>query len=328
MQTKYFKGKPFAIMNTLTQKLRFRQSVVLYSLRNSIFSTICKFGVSRATVYRWRKMYDGTISSLAERSRRPHSHPNQHTSEELKLISDMRRRNTAAGLVVFWAKLRLRGYERTISSLWRVLRRLSLQPVKQPNPKYVPKPYEKMLYPGQRVQVDVKVVPKSCIVPNADGLQEKFYQYTAIDEYSRFRFIMAFKEQSTYSSVQFLNTLIKAFPFTIECVQTDNGSEFIKSFDERKKGKFSLFEARLKELGIRHKLIRPFTPRHNGKVERSHRKDNEYFYATHKFYSFDDFSKQLAAHLNHYNSFPMRPLAWKSPKQYLSDYLNLRLIHN
>ena len=222
-------------------------------------------------------MYDGTLDSLAERSRRPHSHPNQHTTEELKLISDMRRRNLNAGLVVFWAKLMQRGYKRSIPSLWRVLKRLSLQPIKLPNPKYIAKPYEKMLFPGQRVQVDVKIVPLSCIVPNADGLQEWFYQYTAIDEYSRFRFIMAFKEQSTYSSVQFLNSLIKAFPFNIECIQTDNGLEFIKSFDDRKKGKFSLFEARLKELGIRHKLIRPFTPRHNGKVERSHRKDNEYF---------------------------------------------------
>lgn len=315
-------------MNTLTQKLCFRQSVVLYSQRNSVFSAIRKFEISRATIYRWRKMYDGTLDSLAERSRRPHNHPNQHTSKELKLISDMRRRNPEAGLVVFWVKLMQRGYKRSIPSLWRVLKRLTLLPVKPPNPKYIAKPYEKMLYPGQRVQIDVKVVPKSCIVPNVDGLQERFYQYTAIDEYSRFRFIMAFKEQSTYSSVQFLNALIKVFPFKIECVQTDNGLEFIKSFDERKKGRFSLFEARLKELGITHKLIRPFTPRHNGKVERSHRKDNEYFYATHKFYSFDDFSKQLAVHLKRYNSFPMRPLARKSPEQYLSDCLNLGLIHN
>ena len=57
-------------------------------------------------------------------------------------------------------------------------------------------------------------------------------------------------------------------------------------------------------------------------------KDNEYFYATHKFYSFDDFSKQLAVHLKRYNSFPMRPLAWKSPKQYVSDYLNFGLLYN
>ena len=184
-------------MNTLTQKLCFRQSVVLYSQRNSVFSAIRKFEISRATIYRWRKMYDGTLDSLAERSRRPHNHPNQHTSKELKLISDMRRRNPEAGLVVFWVKLMQRGYKRSIPSLWRVLKRLTLLPVKPPNPKYIAKPYEKMLYPGQRVQIDVKVVPKSCIVPNVDGLQERFYQYTAIDEYSRFRFIMAFKEQST-----------------------------------------------------------------------------------------------------------------------------------
>ena len=50
------------------------------------------------------------------------------------------------------------------------------------------------------------------------------------------------------------------------------------------------------------------------KVERSHKKDNEYFYATHKFYSFEDFKKQLSVHLRWYNSFPMRPLHWKSPK--------------
>ena len=80
-----------------------------------------------------------------------------------------------------------------------------------------------MLYPGQRVQVDVKHVPSSCIV-SENG--ERYYQYTAIDEYSRFRFVAAFKEQSTYSSVQFLDMLVKAFPFKIECIQTDNGSEF------------------------------------------------------------------------------------------------------
>ena len=106
--------------------------------------------------------------------------------------------------------------------------------------------------------------------------------------------------------------MINDFPFKIECIQTDNGLEFIKSFDERKKGKISLFDARIKELGIKHKLIRPFTPRHNGKVARSHRKNNEYFYATHKFYSFDDFKNQLIVHLRWYNSFPMCPLHWKS----------------
>lgn len=314
-------------MDTISQIARFRQSVVAYSFNYSIQSACNRFNVARATIYRWRKRFNGDVKSLQDRSRRPHHHPNQHSPEELKLIFDMRKRNPHIGLVVFWIKLRQRGYNRSVPSLWRVLNREKLQPVKPPNPKYVPKPYEKMDYPGQRVQFDVKVVPISCIVPDSDGLVERYYQYTAIDEYSRFRYIAAFKEQSTYSSVQFLEQVIKVFPFKIECIQTDNGMEFIKSFDEHKNGKFSLFEARLKELGIRHKLIRPYTPRHNGKVERSHRKDNEWFYATHKFYSFDDFKKQLAVHLRFYNSFPMRPLNWHSPKDYVLDYINDGLLH-
>ena len=64
------------------------------------------------------------------------------------------------------------------------------------------------------------------------------------------------------------------------------------------------------------------TPRHNGKVERSHRKDNEYFYATHKFYSFADYKEQLTVHSRKYNAFPIRPLGWKSPKEVLTAFLS------
>ena len=314
-------------MNTISQITRFRQAVVQYSFNSGVPAAVRRFNVSRASVYRWRSRFNGQTSSLQDRSRRPHHHPNQHSPEELLLIHNMRRRNPDAGLVVFWIKLRKRGYSRSIPALWRVLKAQQLQPLKPPNPKYIPKPYEKMYYPGQRVQVDVKVVPATCIIPNPDGLKERYFQYTAIDEYSRFRFVAAFKEQSTYSSVQFLDMLVKAFPFRIECIQTDNGLEFIKEFKERKHGKMSLFEARLKQLGIKHKLIRPYTPRHNGKVERSHRKDNKYFYATHKFYSFEDFAKQLAIHNRKYNAFPMRPLNWHSPKDYITDFLRDGLLH-
>ena len=74
---------------------------------------------------------------------------------------------------------------------------------------------------------------------------------------------------------------------------------------------------------IRHKPIKPYTPKHNGKVERSHRKDNEEFYAIHKFYSFDDFKKQLAGRQRQYNNFPMRPLNWLPPKQVLFAFPNV-----
>ena len=82
--------------------------------------------------------------------------------------------------------------------------------VKLPNPKYLASPYEQMQYPGQRVQIDVKFVSEACIVGEAKG--KKFYQYTAIDEYSRFRYLEAFEEHSSYSSCHVLKTPAKAFP--------------------------------------------------------------------------------------------------------------------
>lgn len=86
-----------------------------YSQRNGVTKAAIKYNVSRQYVYRWKRRYDGTLESLSNRSHKPHGHPKQHRPEELKLISDMRRRNPAAGLVVFWVKLRQRGYSRSIA---------------------------------------------------------------------------------------------------------------------------------------------------------------------------------------------------------------------
>jgi len=153
------------------------------------------------------------------------------------------------------------------------MRRIGLQPMPAPKPKYVPKPYEQMLYPGQRVQIDVKHVPSACLVGHAKG--KRFYQYTAIDEFSRLRYVEAFEEHSTYSSAVFLEHAVRYFKFPVECVQTDNGFEFTNRFSNSKRDLPTLFEYKALSLGIRHKLIRPYTPRHNGKVERSHREGSE-----------------------------------------------------
>ena len=184
------KVKLFA-MNKITQTMRFRQALIEYSLKYGVTKAAIRYKTNRQYIYRWTKRYDGTLQSLADRSHRPHSHPNQHQPSELKLIQDMRRRNPNDGLVVFWVKLRQRGYSRSISGLYRVLRRTGQGVMKLPNPKYTPKPYEQMQYPGQRVQIDVKFVPASCIVGDAVG--QKMYQYTFIDEYSRYRYLEAFE---------------------------------------------------------------------------------------------------------------------------------------
>ena len=235
-------------MKTVTQTMLYRQALIKYSLKYGVTKAAIRYKTNRQYVYRWRKRYDGTLQSLADKSHRPHHHPNEHTPEELKLIADMRKRNMNAGLVVFWVKLRQRGYTRSVTGLYRLLRKQGQMAVKPPNPKYIPKPYEQMQYPGQRVQIDVKFVPESCIVGEAKG--QKFYQYTAIDEYSRFRYLEAFEEHSSYSSAQFIKHLIEKFPFRIECVQTDNGMEFTKQLGNTQKPTPTLFERTLEQCGI------------------------------------------------------------------------------
>ena len=190
-------------MATITQDMRYRLSLIKYTPRFGVTKAAIKYKTNRQYIYRWKRRYDGSIESLRERSRRPHHHPNQHTPAEIKLISDMRRRNPDAGLVVFWVKLMQRGYSRSITGLYRFLRKRKLMAVKPANPKYIPKPYEQMDYPGQRVQVDVKFVPAVCLVNGAKS--QHFYQYTAIDEFSRWRFVEAFEEHSTYSSALFVD---------------------------------------------------------------------------------------------------------------------------
>ena len=86
-------------MKTITQILRFRESMVKYCEKHGVSETARKYKASRPTVYRWKKLYDGTQDSLRDFSHKPKSHPNQHTEEELKLIHNMRKRNPHAGLV-------------------------------------------------------------------------------------------------------------------------------------------------------------------------------------------------------------------------------------
>lgn len=92
-------------MNSITQDMKFRQSLLKYSQKYGVTKAAIKYKTNRQYIYRWLRRYDGTIDSLREKSRRPHHHPNQRTEQELKLIGGMRRRGPNTGLVVFWAKL-------------------------------------------------------------------------------------------------------------------------------------------------------------------------------------------------------------------------------
>ena len=187
--------------------------------------------------------------------------------------------------------------------------------------EYEPKPYEQMRYPGERIQIDVKYVPRKNLTKEVIEEEGRYYQYTAIDEYTRKRVLLASKEQSTSASAEFVDIVLKKFPFKIECIQTDNGFEFTNRLHTYYTNKKTMFEEKLEKLGIRHKLIKPKTPRHNGKVERSHRKDQERFYYNKVFCSFEDFKNRLKYWEKEYNDFPMKPLNWLSPNEKYLEYI-------
>ena len=308
-------------MNSITQDILYKQSVVKYSLKYGVTKAAIKFEMHRKTIYRWREKYDGTAQSLKNKSRRPHSHSNQHTEEEIKMIKNYKYKNKETGLVVLWVKLRRAGYRRSITSLYRVMQRIGIyQKTPSKKKEYEPKPYEEMKYPGERVQIDVKYVPAKSLTKEVKEKEGRYYQYTAIDEYTRQRVLWASKEHSTYASTEFLKIIKKKFKYKIECIQTDNGSEFTNRLTTYRDKK-TLFEKALEEAGIRHKLIKPKTPRHNGKVERSHRKDQERFYYNKIFCSFEDFKNRLKYWEKEYNNFPMKPLKWLSPNEKYLEYI-------
>ena len=304
-------------MNSITQEARYRQSLMKYAEKYGVSRASRKYNRARSYIYFWKSRWDGTESSLVNQSRRPHHHPNEHTPEEIALIKRYHRRSPDLGLTELWYRLKKKGYTRRPESLYRVMRKLGMIKGPKPKQKRKSKPYEQMTHPGERVQIDVKVVPLKCLA----NPEERLYQYTAIDEYTRLRYLGAYAEQSTYSSADFLEKVYKWFKrkgVTIECVQTDNGFEFTNKFSNSKRDLPTRFELTAKKLGIRHKLIRPYTPRHNGKVERSHREDQKRFYDSHCFYSLADFGAQLAAHQRKSNNRPMRPLLFLSPSEFFS----------
>ena len=313
--------------NNITQKLKYKESVVKFSYKYGVTQAAIKYKECRRTIYRWRERYDGSLRSLEDKSRRPHYHPNQHTEEEIKLIKDYKRNNKDTGLVTLWVKLKEAGYTRTVQGLYHVLQRLGIYK-KTPSKKKENEPSEWVTgtYPGEKVQVDVKFVPTNCLSPELKSLGEKFFQYTGIDEYTRIRYTWFTNEHSTYMSSEFAKRMVKYFKeqydIKIKTIQTDNGFEFTNrlSWNAALKNKKTLFEITLEELGIEYKTIKPYTPKENGRVERSHRKDQERFYYKKVFYSLEDLRNQGKVWRKEYNNFPMRPLGWLSPKEYLNKY--------
>jgi len=293
--------------------------------RYSIKDVTRKYKVSKASLMRWMKRFDGTVGSLASKSRRPKTpHPKAHTAVELKHIHNLLRRNPGIGLSELFGKLRTNyAYTRHPASLFRFLRKqgIYVKPEQGKKP-YIPKPYHTPAEPGVKMQLDVKYVPGACY----NGQEPmRFFQYTMLDECTRERFIYAFDELSSHTTVLFIKRALIYFGYLPHTIQTDHGAEFTHN---TKTAMIHPMKRLCAALGIEHKTIKPYTPRHNGKVERSHRNDNKRFYASLSFYSLDDLNLQMKHYLKRSNNIPSSVLGWMSPNQKRSELTSIKRFNN
>ena len=309
-------------MNILSQEARKRQAVVKLAMRKGKSFAARMYGVSLSSVKRWCKRYDGKDwRSLLERSHRPHGHRWQHTEAEEMIISKaFWKKYERYGWDGVYAEAKANGYTRSLSGMIYAAKRLELvEQGKRHAPSRHHRRYPELSTPGEKVQIDVKEVPYTCLRGHLLRDGKHLYQWTAIDECTRMRFVYGFEEHTPENSVKFLRMLVKVFPFKIQTVQTDNGTEFTYKYISETEE--CPFDTELKMLGITHKLIPPRTPWHNGKVERSHRNDQRYFYDWETFRSVEDLNRKLAEHLIWSNNKPMRTLGNKSPIEMLAEKL-------
>ena len=140
--------------------------------------------------------------------------------------------------------------------------------------------------PGHQVQVDVKFAT----LKDPEGRTVRRFQYTAIDDATRIRALKMYQRHNQQSAIDFIDYVIEKFPFRIHTIRTDRGHEFQ-----------ARFHWHVEDKGFRHVYIKPRSPQLNGKVERSHRTDQQEFYQLLTYTDDVDLNKKLETWEQFYN---------------------------
>lgn len=245
-----------------------RQKIIkhYFEVSSNAAATCRYFGISRKTFYKWLNRFnDSGEAGLCDHSRKPHISPRATSKEVVSKILYLRQNyHFGAGRISNYLK-RYHNIKIACSTVHKILtdyklNRLPANKKKYDRQKNKWKRYEKQM-PGHRVQIDIKFLER---IP---GTSKRFYQYTAIDDCTRIRVLKIYDKCNQATAIKFIDEVMKRLPFRILVVQTDNGAEFQSNFHWH-----------LQELDIKHVYIKPRTPRLNGKVERSHRIDDQEFY--------------------------------------------------
>lgn len=224
-----------------------------------------EFGVSRSTFYQWRKAYrdHGAVGLVRKKPIALH-HPRALASDAVDKILELRKTCGLGPQRITWYLERYHGIKTSCASVYRTLVRNGLRRLPRNARRWAVHThrYAKEV-PGHHVQEDVKSVS----LKKADGSRVRRYQYTAIDDATRVRALKIYGRHNQANAMNFTDYVIEKFPFRIHTIRTDRGHEFQAQFHWH-----------VEDKGIRHVYIRPRSPELNGKVQRSHRTDQEEFY--------------------------------------------------
>jgi len=303
--------------NSLEDRLRWVLPIINKEIK--LVDVMKVFPNSKRTLERWVANYRKYgIEGLEPKSTRPKSNPKETPIRVKELIKELRKDNNnkcAQKLKINLEKEGIKIHERTIGKILLAEGLTKKYRVRKLKYKYLKIP----LKPGELVEIDIKYVPKKI------G-KKKYYQFTVIDCASRWRYLQIFDDMSNHSAISFLKKVIKTAPFRIRAVKTDNGSCFTNRYTGYKKStdpfnpKLHAFDIICQQLNIIHYLIDPGKPAQQGKVEKSHRADQETFYDQTNFDSLEELKFKIKLWNMYYNDLEHCAINLISPNQYLAEF--------
>ena len=290
----------------IQRKLR----ILRYAEQIGDVSKTCRyFGIGRASFYRWQAAFRRHgESGLANRKTIPKNPANRTAPQIVEKVLHLRQTYHLGPVRIVWYLARYHDIKISDAGVYRILRRhgLSKLPRGTRVRKVHTKRYEQQV-PGHQIQVDVKFLT----FQGKGGKAVRRYQYTAIDDATRVRALKIYDRHTQANAIAFIDHVIAKFPFRIREVRTDNGHEFQAKFHWH-----------VEDQGIRHAYIKPASPQLNGKVERSHRTDQQEFHQLLTYTDDVDLHEQLAEWENFYNlSRPHGAFNGKAPYETLRERL-------
>lgn len=268
-----------------------RKVFILQFIKNhctNVTQELKEFGISKSTYYSWKKKFDlEGENGLKRKKPIAYNHPNRVPQEVIEKVIELRKVYQLGSKRITWYLERYHDIKTSESSVTRILKKEGLNRLPKTASRRTvhTKRYAKKV-PGHQVQVDVKFAT----FEDSSAKKIRRYQFTAIDDATRIRALKMYQQHNQSSAIDFIDYIIEKFPFRIHTVRTDRGHEF--------QAKFHWY---VEDKGIRHVYIKPRSPQLNGKVERSHRTDQEEFYQLLTYTDDVDLNKKLQAWENFYN---------------------------